>query len=38
VTRFKKSFNGKEIEYPGAFDLIFQPFWYKIYQIARKIL
>jgi len=38
VTRFKKSFNGKEIEYSGAYDSIFQPFWYKIYKIARKIL
>lgn len=38
VTRFKKSFNGKEITYPGAYDLIFQPLWYKIYKIARKIL
>jgi peptidoglycan pentaglycine glycine transferase (the first glycine) len=38
VTRFKKSFHGKEIVYPGAFDLVFQPFWYKIYKIARKIL
>lgn len=38
VTRFKKGFGGKEIEYPGAYDLIFQPFWYKIYRIARKIL
>ena len=28
----------KEIAYPGAFDLIFQPIWYKIYKIARKIL
>jgi lipid II:glycine glycyltransferase (peptidoglycan interpeptide bridge formation enzyme) len=38
VTRFKKSFNGKEIEYPGAYDLIFQPMWYGAYKIARKIL
>lgn len=38
VTRFKKSFNGKEIEYPGAYDLIFQPTWYRVYKIARKIL
>lgn len=38
VTRFKKSFNGKEITYPGAYDLIFQPLWYKIYKLARKIL
>lgn len=38
VTRFKKGFGGREISYPGAYDLIFQPLWYKIYQIARKIL
>lgn len=38
VTRFKKGFGGLEVEYPGAYDLIFQPLWYKIYKIARKIL
>ncbi len=38
VTRFKKGFNGQEITYPGAYDLIFQPIWYGIYKIARKIL
>lgn len=38
VTRFKKSFNGKEIEYLGAYDLVFQQFWYRIYKIAREIL
>lgn len=38
VTRFKKNFNGREVTYPGAYDLIFQPIWYRIYQIARKIL
>jgi len=38
VTRFKKGFGGREVEYPGAFDLVFQPIWYKIYKIARKIL
>jgi lipid II:glycine glycyltransferase (peptidoglycan interpeptide bridge formation enzyme) len=38
VTRFKKGFGGKEITYPGAFDLIFQPFWYKIYKAAKKFL
>ncbi|GAH31259.1 unnamed protein product [marine sediment metagenome] len=26
------------IEYPGGYDLVFQPIWYKIYKIARKIL
>ncbi|HUT96119.1 MAG TPA: peptidoglycan bridge formation glycyltransferase FemA/FemB family protein [Candidatus Paceibacterota bacterium] len=38
VTRFKKSFGGKEIIYPGAYDLVFQPMWYRIYKIARKFL
>jgi lipid II:glycine glycyltransferase (peptidoglycan interpeptide bridge formation enzyme) len=38
VTRFKKGFNGKEIKYPGAFDLVFQSIWYKIYKIAKKVL
>lgn len=38
VTRFKRGFNGQEITHPGAFDLIFRPTWYKIYNLARKIL
>ena len=38
VTRFKKGFTGQEITYPGAFDLVFQPGWYKIYNLARKVL
>ena len=37
VTRFKKGFGGKEVIYPGAYDLVFQPIWYKIYQLARKL-
>lgn len=38
VTRFKKGFGGGEITYPGAYDLIFQPIWYRIYKIAKKFL
>ncbi len=38
VTRFKKGFNGREVTYPGAFDLVFQPMWYKIYKLAKKFL
>jgi len=38
VTRFKRGFGGKEIVYPGAYDLVFRPIWYLIYKIARKIL
>ena len=38
VTRFKKGFGGQEVSYPGSFDLIFQKTWYKVYNLARKIL
>lgn len=38
VTRFKNSFGGQEISYPGAYDLVFKPVWYKIYKLAKKLL
>lgn len=38
LTRFKKGFGGQEVVYPGGFDLINQPLWYKIYNSVRKIL
>lgn len=38
VTRFKRGFNGKEIEYVGAYDYVFKPLWYFIYKIARRVL
>lgn len=38
VTRFKRGFNGQEITYSGAYDLVFQPTWYGIYKVARRIL
>lgn len=37
VTRFKKGFGGKEINYPGTFDLVFNKFNYNIYKFLRKI-
>ena len=37
ITRFKKGFGGKEIAYPGTFDFIYQPEWYRIYKIFRKL-
>jgi len=37
VTRFKKGFNGNIIDYPGTFDLIFDPCWYSIYKMIRKV-
>ncbi|MDP2647944.1 MAG: peptidoglycan bridge formation glycyltransferase FemA/FemB family protein [Candidatus Yanofskybacteria bacterium] len=36
VTRFKLGFGGKEIEYPGPFDLPISKFWYGAYTIARR--
>lgn len=38
VTRFKKGFAGEKIIYPGSFDSIFQPWWYRLYNLARRIL
>ena len=35
ITRFKKGFGGKEIHYIGAHDLVFQPIWYKLYNLAK---
>ena len=37
VTRFKKGFSGKEIEYSGTFDLPFDQGWYNIYKMVRKV-
>ena len=37
VTRFKKGFGGREVNHPGAFDLVFNPGWYNIYKMARKV-
>src|SRR3989338_2824935 len=37
VTRFKLSFGGQQVEYPGSFDLPISKFWYFVYKIARKI-
>lgn len=37
VTRFKLGFGGREVEYPGSFDMPVSKFWYLIYKIARKM-
>lgn len=37
ITRFKKGFAGREINYPGTFDIVFQSFWYKIYRLIKRI-
>jgi len=38
VTHFKRSFGGKEIEYPKGCDVVFDTKWYKLFALARKIL
>jgi len=37
VTRFKKGFGGKEVKYPGTFDLVYDSGWYNIYKMVRKV-
>ena len=35
VTRFKKGFGGKEIDYVGTYDYVFNKKWYWIYRFAK---
>lgn len=37
ITRFKKSFGGLEVTYPGAYDYSYSPIWYNAYKNARKL-
>lgn len=37
VTRFKKGFTGFELEYPGTFLAIIDPYRYKLYRLAVMI-
>ena len=37
VTRFKQGFGGREQEYPGTFDLVFDSTGYTIYKLARRV-
>ncbi|MBP9822515.1 MAG: peptidoglycan bridge formation glycyltransferase FemA/FemB family protein [Candidatus Pacebacteria bacterium] len=38
VTRFKLGWGGRQVEYPGAFDMSIRGFWFMMYKILRKIL
>jgi lipid II:glycine glycyltransferase (peptidoglycan interpeptide bridge formation enzyme) len=38
ITDFKRGFGGKEIIYPQSKDIIFQKGWYKLYNVARRII
>lgn len=37
ITRFKTGFGGQEINYPGTYDFIYEPGWYQLYKMFRKI-
>ena len=37
VTRFKRGFGGKEINYIGSYDYVFQPFWYAMYKVRQSL-
>ncbi|KKQ27658.1 MAG: Methicillin resistance protein [Candidatus Magasanikbacteria bacterium GW2011_GWC2_37_14] len=37
VTKFKVGFGGNYREYPQACDIIFKPFFYKLYKFAKKL-
>ncbi|HWA64387.1 MAG TPA: peptidoglycan bridge formation glycyltransferase FemA/FemB family protein [Candidatus Paceibacterota bacterium] len=36
VTRFKLGWGGRQIEYPGSFDLSVKKFWYFVYKTFRR--
>jgi len=38
LTRFKRGFGGREINYVGAYDLIYDKRWYTLYNLAKKFL
>lgn len=38
ITRFKKGFGGREVEYPDSFDIIYRKNLYELYGLAKKFL
>ncbi len=36
ITRFKKGFGGKEINYSGSYNFVFSSFWYVLYNLIRR--
>jgi len=35
ITRFKKGFGGREVAYVGAYDLLYDAWWYRLYRLGR---
>ncbi len=38
VTHFKLGFNGRQLIRPQRYDIIFNKFWFKLYQWSKKLL
>ena len=36
ITRFKKGFGGEVVTYHGAYDLVYDQKWYRLYQWSKK--
>lgn len=36
ISRFKREFGGQTVHYLGSFDKVYNPVWYKLYQLGRK--
>ena len=37
VTRFKSGFGGEAVVYPPTLDVIYRPWWYKVYSLVKKL-
>jgi len=37
ITRFKEQFGGRKVRIVGSYDLIFKPFWYRLFKMAEKM-
>jgi lipid II:glycine glycyltransferase (peptidoglycan interpeptide bridge formation enzyme) len=37
LTRFKKRFGGREVRHSEFFDLVMSPFWYRLYNLRKRL-
>lgn len=37
ITKFKQGFGGRAVNYLGTYDYIFDPNWYNVYKMIRKV-
>lgn len=38
ITRFKKGFGGREVNFVGAWDWVYNKLWYKFYRLGKRFL